>query len=74
MIQKLNNAVFSNDYMAFGDVDSNIVTFFSNDICININIDDDNLDDCDPKTVNHIRLWLGKIDLNKGCKKRKMKN
>ena len=57
MIQKFDNAVFSNDYMA-----SDIVTFFSNNIGLNsvnlnnINLDDVNFDDYDPKTINRVRF------------------
>ena len=36
MIEKLDKAVFSNeDIVAFDDIDSDIVTFFSNDIGLN---------------------------------------
>ena len=62
LIEKLGNAVFSNDEIVFGDVDSDIVTFFSNNIGLNSlnlnnnNLDDDNFDDCDPKTINHVKL------------------
>ena len=44
------------------DVNSDIVTIFSNDIGLdsinlnNVNLDDDNFDDCDPETINHGRL------------------
>ena len=32
MTEKLDDSVFSNQYTVFGDIDSDIVTFFSNDI------------------------------------------
>ena len=32
MIEKLDNAVFSNDDIVFGDINADIVTFFSNDL------------------------------------------
>ena len=57
MIKKLHNAVFSNDGVVFGDIDSDTVTFYSNDIGLsnislnNINPDDNNFDDYDPKTI-----------------------
>ena len=35
MIEKLENAVFSNDDIVFGGIDSHIVTFFSSDIGFN---------------------------------------
>ena len=35
MIQKLDNAVFSNDDMIFGDLYSDVVTFFSSDVGLN---------------------------------------
>ena len=47
MIEK-HNAVFSNDGLVFVDIDSDIVTFFSNDIGLNnINLKNINLDDED---------------------------
>ena len=56
MIEKLDSAVFSNDDKIFGDLDSDFVTFFSNDTDFSsitlddINLDDDNFDDCDPQS------------------------
>ena len=35
MIGKLDNAIFFNDYIVFGDIDSDFVTFFINDIGLN---------------------------------------
>ena len=35
MVGKLDNAVFSNDDIIFGDTDSDTVTFFSHDIGLN---------------------------------------
>ena len=35
MTKKVDSAVFTNDYIVFGDLDSNFVTFFSRDICLN---------------------------------------
>ena len=61
MIEKLDSAVFFNDYVAFGDLDSDFVTFFSRDIGLNsitlenINLDDDHFDYCDPETINHVK-------------------
>ena len=71
--EKLDNAVFPNDDIVFGDIDTDFVTFFWNDIALNsinltiINLDHDNFDDCDSKTINHIRLMTSYniIDLNK---------
>ena len=71
MIEKLDNAVFYSDDIVFGDIDSDIVTFFRNDIGLNsinlndIDLNDDNFDDCDSKTINHIRLKK-----NKACAKK----
>ena len=57
MIEKLYNVIFSNDDMVFWDIDSDIVTLFSNDISLNsINLINFNLDDDDPKTINHVRF------------------
>ena len=62
MIEKLNNAVFSNRDVIFCDIDSDIGAFFSNDVDLNsinlsnINLGDDNFGDFDPKTINHVRI------------------
>ena len=46
MIEKLDIALFSNGYTVFGDLNSNFVTFFSNDLGLNsIFLDNINLDD-----------------------------
>ena len=82
IIKKRDNTVFSNDDMIFGDIDSNIFTFFSNDIGFNSinlnndNLDDDNFDDCDPETINHDRLmaWHKRNKQYKARKKKGMKN
>ena len=50
MMEKLDSAVFSNDYIAFGD--SDFVTFFSRDVGLNnINFGDDPFDFCDPEAI-----------------------
>ena len=62
IIEELHNAIFSNDDIVSGDIDSDIVTFFSNGICLksinlnNINTNHDNFDDHDPETISHARL------------------
>ena len=78
MIKKLGNAVSSNDDIVFGGIDSDIVTFFSNDVGFysinlnNVNPDDVNFDDYDPKTINHVRLmaWYNRYKQHKAFKKR----
>ena len=46
MIEKLDNAVSSNDHIIFGDIDSDTATFYSNDIDLNrINLKSANHDD-----------------------------
>ena len=78
MIEKLNNALFSNDDIVFHEIDPDIVTFFSNDIGLNsinldnINLDDDSFEDYDPKTINHVRLMAcyNIYKQHKACKKR----
>ena len=48
-------------------MNSDVVTFFRNDIGLdsiilkNINLNDDNFDDCDPETINYIRLMASMI-------------
>ena len=77
IIKKLDNAVFFNVDIIFGDIDFNTFTFFSNDIGLNsinlnnVNLDDDNFDDCDPETCNHVRLmvWYNRNKQHKACKK-----
>ena len=62
MIDKLDSATFSDDYIVFGDLDSDFATAFSKDINLhsitidNINLDDYNFDYCDPETISHVRL------------------
>ena len=76
IIEKLDNDVFSNDDIVFGDIDSDIFTFFSNDIDLNsvnlnnVNLVDDNFDNYDPKTINHVKLmaWYNRF---KQCKAHK---
>ena len=64
MIEKLDDAVFSDDYTILNDTDFDIVTFFSNDVGLNskklknVNLGDDNFGNSDPKTNNHVRLWI----------------
>ena len=67
---------FFNGQRIVGD-DFDTVTFFSNDIGLNsINVNnvvryDDNYDDdCDPETINHIRLmaWYMRCQQHKACK------
>ena len=54
MIEKLDSAILSEDYIIFGDLASDFVTFFSNDCgpnnvtLDNINLDDEYFDYCDP--------------------------
>ena len=58
-------------------IETNFVTFFWNDIALNsinltnINLDEDHFDDCDSKTINHIRLLASynRFKQNKVCKK-----
>ena len=64
MIENLDNAVFSYDVIVFGDIPSDIVRFFSNDIGLNninlnnINLDEVNFNDYDHKTINHVRFYM----------------
>ena len=57
MFETLDDVVFSND-----NIDSNIVTFFSCDISLNIkdlpniDFDDDNFDNEDTEAIIHVRL------------------
>ena len=50
IMETLDSAVFTNEYIVFGDLDSDFVTLFSKDIGFNsialdnINLDDDDFD------------------------------
>ena len=78
MIEQFYSVVFPDDYVVFGHLDTDFVTFFINNICLNsislsnINLDDKNFDYCDPETINHVRLvgWCKKCKQNKALKKR----
>ena len=79
MIEKLDIAIFYDDYIIFGNLDSDFVTFFSEDfgfnsiIIDNIILDNGYFDYCDPKTINHVRLigWYDKYKQSKASKKKK---
>ena len=78
MMEKIDSAVFSDDYIIFGDRDFEFVTFFVDDIGLNsislfnINLYDENFDYCDPETINHVRLmgWYNKFKQCKSLKKK----
>ena len=67
MTEKLHDAVISNDYVVFGDTDPDIVTFSSSDVGFdsinlnNINLDENNFEDCAAETIM-LDSWLGIID------------
>ena len=54
MIEKLDNILFSNVDVVFGDI-SNDTGLNSINLII-VNLDDDNFYDSNPKSINHIRL------------------
>ena len=60
IIEKHDNGVFSNDDIIIDDTDSDIATFFINDIGLNSinfkNVNPGNFEDCDPETINHVRF------------------
>ena len=76
IIEKLDSAVFPNNYVPFGDLDSDFIAFFSKDADLNsinfdnINLYDDHFDYCDPETINHVRfiVWHIKYTQCKACK------
>ena len=65
-------------WIVISDLDSDFVTFFSNDIDLNniilgnINLYDDSFDDSDLETFGHVRLiaWNKRFKQRKVCKKR----
>ena len=78
MIEKIDNAKYSNDDIIFAYIDSDIVTYISDDIGHNsinpnnINFDDDDFSDCGPETINHYSLlaWYVRYKEHKACEKR----
>ena len=77
MLKKLGNYIFSNSNIIFHALDSNFITFLTNDMGFNtmelnnINLDDDNFDEDDPQTIMHVRLttWYNRFKQLKACKK-----
>ena len=69
ILEKINNLLFSNDDVDLGDIDSDIVTFFSHDMGLvttdlnNINHDSKNFDENDRETIIHVRFmaWHNKF-------------
>ena len=61
-MKNLISAALSDHYRLFGDEDSDFGTFFSKDISLNSiiidnsNFDDDNFNNCNPQTINPVRL------------------
>ena len=57
MFEDLDDTIFYNDDIVFVNADSDIATFFSNDmglVSVDLN-NDDNDDDDDPETIIHVR-------------------
>ena len=75
VLEKLDNVVFSNDDIFFVDVDSDVVTFFNDDMgrntinFNNINFVDDNFE-LYPETIIHVRrmTWYNKYKQHKARK------
>ena len=70
--------MMSND-IVFGDIDSDIVTFFGNYIGLRnlkLKTSDNSFDHYDPETINHVRLMAGYNTYmqHKSCKRRSMSN
>ena len=76
MLEKLDKGVFSDDDVDLDDINSNIVTFFSDDMGLNtidlnsINFDNNNFNDDDPETIIHVRFmaWCNRFQQRKACK------
>ena len=70
MLKKLDNIVFSTDYIDLKDIESDIVTFLSDGIGLdtidlnNINLDDDNFDEDYSTDIALLDLLLDVIDWN----------
>ena len=77
IFEKLDNVIFSDDYKDLDDVDSDIVTSFSDGMSLviidlnNINLDDDNLMKMILKLLFFFRLvaWCNRYKPCKSCKK-----
>ena len=75
MLEKLDNSWFSNSDTFFHDVDSNIITFLTDDMGFNIvdvnniNLDDDSFDENHLETINHVRImtWRKRLKRRKSC-------
>ena len=67
LIEKLDNAMFSNDHIILGDIDSDIATFFSNDIDLNrINLMNASHDyDSNIKFCNIAHFFIGSKQIQK---------
>ena len=61
MIKRIDNAIFSNNYIIFVNEDANRVNFFSGEMVLfsvdhnKINLDVHDFDEDDPKTIIHVR-------------------
>ena len=75
MTENFDKAVFSIDDMVLGDIDSDFITFFSNDKDLNnktlnnINLDYDNFHNYHAETINHARLMTYEVVYNLGDRK-----
>ena len=70
MTENFDKPVFSIDDMVLGDIDSDFITFFSNDKDLNnktlnnINLDYDNFHNYHRETINHARLMTYEVVYN----------
>ena len=66
--QKLESTLFSDDYIIFGDLDSDFLLFFTE----YFDLDAEHFDYCDLETINHVRLmgWYNKYKKRKPFKNR----
>ena len=77
IIKRLDDALFTNDYIIFINEDSGNVTYFVRDMDIisvdlnNINLDDAYFDKDNPKSIIAVRLmaWCNRLKQRKSCKK-----
>ena len=76
MIEKFDSGVLPNNDIVIDEIDSDFVTFFSNDIGLNSitldNLNDDVSDDWDPETISFNRLvdWHNRFIQRQASKKR----
>ena len=77
IFEKLNKTVLSIDDIELDHIETDVTTYFSNNMDLNIidlndiNFDDNNFDEEDPETIIHVRLtaWCNRYKQHKAYEK-----